>query len=115
MIEQLPYGHFIRRYDHPGALFYLDPPYWDCEDDYGPGVFGRDDFAALAGQLAGIAGGFLLSINDQPEVRVIFDRFRMMATTTTYSISEGSNDKKAGELIITNLPADIVPFADNDD
>ncbi len=44
VIEQLPYGDFIRRYDRPDALFYLDPPYWQCEDDYGPGVFGRGDF-----------------------------------------------------------------------
>jgi DNA adenine methylase len=26
VIEQLPYAAFIARYDHPGALFYLDPP-----------------------------------------------------------------------------------------
>ncbi len=27
VIEQLPYGDFIRRYDRDGMLFYLDPPY----------------------------------------------------------------------------------------
>jgi len=30
VIECLDYGAFIRRYDGPGTLFYLDPPYWGC-------------------------------------------------------------------------------------
>jgi site-specific DNA-adenine methylase len=28
VIEQLPFDQFIARYDRPGMLFYLDPPYW---------------------------------------------------------------------------------------
>lgn len=48
VIEQLGYAEFLGRYDAPGALFYLDPPYWGCEDDYGQDVFGRGDFAILA-------------------------------------------------------------------
>jgi hypothetical protein len=61
VIERLPYAEFIRRYDRAGALFYLDPPYWACERDYGPDVFTREDFAALASQLATIKGKFLVS------------------------------------------------------
>jgi site-specific DNA-adenine methylase len=29
----------IARYDDPATLLYLDPPYWDSEDDYGHGKF----------------------------------------------------------------------------
>ncbi len=35
VIECLPYADVIRRYDRPGTLFYLDPPYWGNESDYG--------------------------------------------------------------------------------
>lgn len=35
VVEQLPYADLIRRYDGPDVLFYLDPPYWGCEEDYG--------------------------------------------------------------------------------
>jgi hypothetical protein len=28
VIERLPYGELIRRYDRPETLFYLYPPYW---------------------------------------------------------------------------------------
>ncbi len=41
LIERLPYAELIRRYDRPDALFYLDPPYWNSESDYGAGVFGN--------------------------------------------------------------------------
>jgi len=103
-IEQLPYGAFIRRYDHPGALFYLDPPYWNCEEDYGAGVFSRTDFELLATQLAEIRGRFILSINDTPGARDVFSAFSIEEVQTTYSISSASADgaKKAGELIIRN-------------
>src|SRR5690606_23197362 len=39
-IERLPWGEFVGRYDGAGTLFYLDPPYFGCEGDYGPGMFG---------------------------------------------------------------------------
>lgn len=112
VIEQLPYADFVRRYDGPQALFYLDPPYCDCESDYGPDVFDKADFTAMADQLASIRGAFLLSINDTPDVRSIFAGFRMQAVTTTYTIGTATTGGgvSAGELIITNLPALIVPF-----
>ena len=105
VIERLPYSEFIRRYDREDALFYLDPPYWDCERDYGPDVFSRADFAALAEQLAGIKGRFLMSLNDNDEVRDTFAAFSIAAIDTTYSI--GGKPKKAGEVLISNfaLPA----------
>ncbi|MES2753399.1 MAG: DNA adenine methylase [Pseudomonadota bacterium] len=97
-IEQLTYGTFIGKYDRPGALFYLDPPYFDCEGDYGPGVFARDDFERLAEQLGRLMGSFLLSINDRPEVREIFSAFVQVPVSTTYQI--GLASRPAGELII---------------
>lgn len=39
IIERLPYSTLIERYDAADTLFYLDPPYWGCERDYGDGVF----------------------------------------------------------------------------
>ena len=56
-VECLPYSEVITRYDRPGTFFYIDPPYWDCEGYYGPGIFSREDFGRLAAQLAGMAGG----------------------------------------------------------
>ncbi len=103
VIEQLPYGEFIRRYDHPGMLFYLDPPYWGCETDYGQDVFGRGDFEVLAAQLAGIEGKFLMSINDRPAVREVFGGFQMTEVSTRYQIGGGTGRERVGELLIANF------------
>lgn len=107
-IERLPYADFITRYDRPETLFYLDPPYFGCEGDYGPGVFSRDDFAALAAQLAGISGKFLLSINDRPEVREVFAAFELTPISTTYTLSK-SAIKPAAELLISNFTLPVIP------
>ena len=106
-IEQLDFGDFLRRYDREGMLFYLDPPYWGCETDYGQDVFGRADFERLAQLLGGVAGRFILSINDTPGVRETFAAFRMVEVATTYTMAVGKA-KRAGELIISNF--DLAPF-----
>lgn len=101
VIEQLPWQAFLARYDRPGTLFYLDPPYWGCEGDYGAGMFDRDEFAELAGRLAQIRGRFILSINDVPEIRSLFTSFSLEAVETTYFLPGAGNSRRAGELIIT--------------
>ena len=105
VIEQLPFDRFIARYDRPGMLFYLDPPYFGCESDYGAGVFGRTDFERLAAVLADARGKFLLSINDTPEIRETFAAFAMQPIETTYSIATGATGagKKVSELLISNF------------
>lgn len=103
-IECLPYGDFLSRYDKPETLFYLDPPYWNCETDYGVGVFAPDDFARLADTLRGLQGSFILSINDVPEIREIFSAFDISEVQTTYTIATATKGqgKAVGELLITN-------------
>lgn len=101
IVERLPYGDLIARYDAPGTLFYLDPPYWGSETDYGAGVFGREDFARLAAQLAGIAGRFILSVNDVPGTREAFAAFDIEAVDLTYTIA-GGDGTSAREIIVTS-------------
>ncbi|MBU2090414.1 MAG: DNA adenine methylase, partial [Alphaproteobacteria bacterium] len=86
--------------DRPGTLFYLDPPYYGSEGDYGP-IFDRSQFAMLAEALRRREGKFILSINDHPEVRRIFDGFTMEEVDTTYTLSGANKAKRVGELIIT--------------
>lgn len=87
VIECLPWEDVLRRYDRPGTLFYLDPPYWGSEGDYGAGLWARSDFPRLANALAGLRGRFLLSLNDLPEVRTTFARYAIEAVETTYSVA----------------------------
>lgn len=100
VIENLDWLAVISRYDKPGTLFYLDPPYWESEDDYGAGMFLRADFQRLADKLQAIEGKFLLSINDRPEIRALFAWADLEAVETTYSIAGGEHVAKAAELLI---------------
>lgn len=101
VIENLDWCDFIDRYDRPGMLFYLDPPYWGGENDYGRGVFSRADFKRIAEKLEAIEGMFVLSINDVPEIREVFSGFELEPVTLRYSISGGVGTS-AKELIITS-------------
>lgn len=100
MIEQLAWRTFVERYDGPGVLFYLDPPYFGCETDYGADLFGRGEFAEMADVLGGLKGRFILSLNDRPEVREIFARFSIDGVETHYGLA-GQGARPAGEVIIT--------------
>ena len=100
-IERLDYKDFIRRYDQPECLFYLDPPYYECESDYGKELFDRDEFPKMADLLAGIEGKFIVSLNDHPDVRDIFKAFHIISVETVYSISS-KESQKVGEVLITN-------------
>lgn len=105
VIERLPWAAFIARYDRPGTLFYLDPPYYGSEGDYGDDagkpLFDRSQFEGMASQLATISGRFILSLNDCPEVRAIFADFTIEAVETTYQIGGGGKAKRVGEVIIS--------------
>ncbi|MGR3484451.1 MAG: DNA adenine methylase [Paracoccaceae bacterium] len=105
VIECLDWRDVIRRYDRPEALFYLDPPYAGCEADYGEGVFAPADFAEMAEQLRGIAGRFVMSINDTPGIRNAFAGFELREVATTYTISSQANDKggSRAELLVANF------------
>lgn len=99
ILENLDWSEFLDRYDRPGTLFYLDPPYFGSEDDYGKTLFGREQFAALAERLRRLRGRFILSINDVPEIRETFAGFALHEAELTYSVSAGKSTA-ARELII---------------
>jgi len=101
VVECLDFEPFIQRYDGAGTLFYLDPPYFGSEGDYGKALFSRADFERLARLLASIKGRFILSLNDRQEVRAIFGDFAFVPVTTTYTIGK-IGAQPARELIIAS-------------
>ena len=99
IIERLRWQAFLARYDTPETLFYLDPPYFGCEGDYGPGMFSAEEFEEMAELLARMAGRFILSLNDHPDVRRIFGRFEILEAPTHYGVA-GRGAQAAREVII---------------
>jgi len=101
VFESLDWAELIPRYDTPDTLFYLDPPYWGGEDDYGKLMFERADYRRMADILRELKGRFILSINDVPDIRAVFDGFPMEEVKLKYSISAGESTA-AAELVITD-------------
>lgn len=101
-VTNLDFLDFIRRVDGPRTLFYLDPPYWGCEGDYGKVLFSRERFVDLAGALRGIKGRFILSLNDLPEVRETFAGFRFQEVKTSCSIGSQGTQTERAEVLISN-------------
>lgn len=74
VIENKDFEKLIRQYDRPDSFFYSDPPYYNTEDYYAGGGFTVNDHVRLADCLCGMNGMFLLSYNDCPEIREIYNR-----------------------------------------
>ncbi len=114
-IEQLPFEVLVARYDRPGMLFYCDPPYFGCEDDYGRAVFSPADFSRLADLAREARGKMIISINNRPEVREIFAGLHQKRVETTYHIQTRVTGagKIADELIVSNfaLPGEEISAA----
>jgi DNA adenine methylase len=101
VIENLDWPDFMARYDRPETLFYLDPPYWGSEGDYGrEQLFSRDQFATLAAALKELQGAFILSINDVPEIPKLFAWAKFEEVELLYTIA-GGKGRPARELIIS--------------
>ncbi len=98
-IENLDWLEFIDRYDRPAVLFYLDPPYWGCEDDYGRELFDREQYRLMAERLTRIKGRFILSLNAVQGVFETFSMFRMEEVPCTYTLS-GGKGQTVSEVII---------------
>jgi len=99
-VENLSWVDVITRYDRPHTLFYLDPPYWETA---GYGVdFGWDNFERMAVLAREVQGSMIISINDHPDIRQVFDGLHMESVGITYTVGGGENSSKATELIIWN-------------
>jgi len=101
-IENMRYQKLIERFDRPETFFYVDPPYYGCEDDYGEGVFDREDFTRLRCVLSCIQGRFIMSINDVPEIRELFGDFLIEKVLTSYTMPGAHKQKRVTELLVRN-------------
>lgn len=100
-IEKLDWQECIRRYDRPGTLFYLDPPYWGTS---GYGVdFELEQYEQMVKIALETKGQMLISVNDIPQMRQIFGGLNVKSAAIKYSVGGSkSQGDTVSELIITN-------------
>jgi DNA adenine methylase len=102
-IENLGYPEVLSRFDKPDTFFYIDPPYYGCEDYYGKDIFSREDFKKLRDILAGVKGKFIMSINDVDHIKELFKGFHIETVETSYSAGGANHKKRVKELLIMNF------------
>lgn len=102
VVENQDFETLIRHYDRPDAFFYLDPPYYSTEDMYEAG-FGNEDHIRLRDILGNIKGRFLLSYNDCPEIRGLYEGFALFDFSRIHSMAQRYEaGKEFKELLVAN-------------
>ena len=99
-LENLDFAEVIARYDSPDTLFYCDPPYsgttgYACR-------FTMDDHARLRDALTAIKGRAVVSLNDCPETRRLYNGWEIREVGVGYSVGGKGADRKRrnGEVVI---------------
>ena len=101
-IECMPWQKCVKWYDGPERVFYFDPPYQGYANLYGKGLFAEEDHDRLAQTCRSLKGHFLLSINDSPSVRSLYQGCHIAEVQTTYN--SGLQRSRATELLIADRP-----------
>lgn len=102
VVENQDFETLINHYDRPDAFFYADPPYFSTEDMYAVD-FNLDDHVRLRDTLKNIKGKFLLSYNDCPEIRELYNGFSLFDFSRTHSMAQRYEaGKEFKELLIGN-------------
>jgi DNA adenine methylase len=106
IIENLDWRECIDRYDRPGTVMYIDPPYPDNKCNYAHNMRDWYDHTLLAKRLTRTKCKWILSSYDTPKIRGLFADYSI----TSIQASSGMNVEKNGservlnkEVLITNF------------
>jgi DNA adenine methylase len=106
-VENLPWLDCMKRYDRSHTFFYCDPPYWQTE---GYGVdFGFDQYEQMANFMRNCKGKVMISINDHPDIRQVFEGLNILELDIKYSVANCHGQSETSkELVILNWDQDIL-------
>ena len=98
----------LKRWDSPETFFYLDPPYMITTTVKGRGYYEHvmtvEDHRRLQISLGRARGRWLLSYDDDPLIRELYQGFTIMEPEVTYTLNNrpGSRRRQVSELLIAN-------------
>lgn len=99
VVENLPWQACVAKYDSSETLFFFDPPYWQTEG-YG-GDFGMSEYEQLASVMAALQGRAILTINDHPDMRRVFDGFPAKTIPIRYTVGGGKGVPRTERLYLS--------------
>lgn len=106
-VENLSWEECLAKWDRPHTFFYLDPPYWQMA---GYGVeFGLEQFELMAQLMRSCKGKVMVSINDHPDIRRLFDGLHILEIDIKYATGNVHGAAKGStELVITNWDCNLL-------
>ena len=105
-VENRDFSELISLYDAEQTFFYCDPP---CLGMSGYRTdFGEEHFRRLAVLARNAKGKILISANDHPVIRKLFDGFVINEVKTRYTTQNGNNNMLVNELLISNYKQQLI-------
>ena len=111
IIENLDWTECIDRYDRPGTVMYLDPPYPGNGANYKHNMRGEDDHRVLVERLSSAQCKWILSSYDTPEIHDLFGRYVIIPLRSSSGMKTGADEERNGgrkrtlnrEVLVTNF------------
>lgn len=98
-VENMDWQRCLKIYDHPQALFFLDPPYvHTIQDTYK--CFTLADMQQLRETVLALKGRWIVTVGDTPAMREMWQGCELLSISRARGIS-AANAKPYAELIIT--------------
>lgn len=104
IIEQLDFEKLIPLYDRNETLFYVDPPYYGVQDYYAA-QFQESDHLRLRNVLENIKGKFILTYNDCPFIRGLYQNYQIIPIERQSNMTSSNTQERYREIIIKNFTA----------
>jgi DNA adenine methylase len=76
-LETKDYANIIKQHDGADTFFFIDPPYENTSSSLGYAEGKGFDFERLRETLEKVKGKFLMTLNDSPNIRKIFQQFKI--------------------------------------
>ena len=107
IIENLDWRSCLERYDRPGTVLYLDPPYPENGCNYAHNMRDWKDHHELADRLSRAECRWILSSYDIPEIRELFAKYFIISVQSASGMRVKKNDTARvlnREVLVTNYP-----------
>jgi len=91
------------------SIIYLDPPYYNKGSDLYENHYGHDDHIRVSNLLCNVMQKWIVSYDNTPEIREIYQRYRSMP----YELSYSAADRYKGAEIMFFSDNLLIPTIDN--
>ena len=107
VIERLHWAEFIDRYDRPGTLFYLDPPYYVKGKGLYRNYYEHDDHVAIARKLQQMSfkWPWVVSYDNAEEICAMYQLSRSLS----YGLNYTAQRRYVGNEVMFFSPNLVVP------